>query len=276
MSRLEDTLVLCDLDNLLLDETGSIPQLVRDVLVLFCNRGGKLTVFSQRSPKAVRAVLGSIGLAAPALVCGGTLAYQYVDGAAQVLCSFAGQEAALFERLPMESGVGVALQMQDGTTRVLRMSSTLESHLHLEWTPYLLQNPTDLRSEDVLRVLLYQDRKGMPLVAQLEKALGDSATVVLAERAGADTLVLSPGKVSGAEMLAAVCQPAGVVPENVLVLAGSLSMLELMRAAGQSAVAADAPAELRLAAQQITMTDRTSGAAAEVLYRLVRDAEKSM
>lgn len=276
MSRLEDTLVLCDLDSLLLDETGSMPQLVRDVLQLFCSRGGKLTVFSQRSPKAVRAVLGGIGLAAPALVCGGTLAYQYADGAALPLCSFAGQEAELFARLPMESGVGVALQMQDGTTRVLRMSDTLEAHLRQEWTPYLLQNPADLHSEDVLRVLLYQDRKGMPLVSQLEKALGDSAAVVLAERAGADTILLSPGKVSGAEMLAAVCQPAGVAPENVLVLAGSLPMLELMRAAGQSAAAADAPAELRLAAQKVTMTDRASGAAAEILYRMVRDAEKSM
>lgn len=276
MSRLEDTLVLCDLDNLLLDEAGDMPQLVRDVLQLFCSRGGKLTVFSQRSPKAVRTILGSIGLAAPALVCGGTLVYQYADGAAQPLCSFAGQEAGLFARLPLESGVGAALQMRDGTTRVLRMSSALEQHLRQEWTPYLLQNPTDLRSEDVLRVLLYQDRKGMPLVSQLEKALGDSAAVLLAERAGADTLVLSPGKVSSAEMLEAVCRPAGIAPENVLVMAGSLPMLELMRAAGQSVTAADAPAELRLAAGQLAMTDRACGAAAEILYRMVRDAEKTM
>lgn len=276
MSRLEDTLVLCDLDNLLLDEAGNMPQLVRDVLQLFCSRGGKLTLFSQRSLKAVRTILGSIGLAAPALVCGGTLAYQYADGAAQPLCSFAGQEATLFARLPMDSGVGIALQMRDGTTRVLRMSSALEQHLRQEWTPYLLQNPADLRSEDVLRVLLYQDRKGMPLVSQLEKALGDSAGVLLAERAGADTLVLSPGKVSGTEMLEAVCQPAGIAPENVLVMAGGLPMLELMRAAGQSVTAADAPAELRLAAGRVAMTDRACGAAAEILYRMVRDAEKSM
>lgn len=276
MTRLEDTLVLCDLDNLLLDETGNMPQLVRDVLQLFCNRGGKLTVFSQRSPKAVRTILGSIGLAAPALVCGGTLAYQYADGATQQLCSFSGQEASLFARLPMESGIGVALQMRDGTTCVLRMSSALEQHLRQEWTPYLLQNPADLCSEEVLRVLLYQDRKGMPLVSKLEKALGDSAAVLLAERAGTDMLVLSPGKVGGAEMLAAVCQPVGIAPENVLVMAGGLSMMELMRAAGRSATAADAPAELRLAAGQIAMTDRAGGAAAEILYRMVRDAEKSM
>ena len=39
---------------------------------------------------------------------------------------------------------------------------------------------------------------------------------------------------------------------------------------------ADAPAELRLAAEQITLTDAAGGAAVEVLYRMVRAAEKSV
>ena len=68
--------------------------------------------------------------------------------------------------------------------------------------------------------------------------------------------------------------PTGINPENVLVLAGSMPMLELLRAAGDSAAAADAPAELRLAAKKVTLTDSRGGAAAEVLYRMVRDAEK--
>ena len=72
---LDSTLVLCDLDNLLLNEENSIPQVLRDVLQLFGSRGGKLTVFSQRSPRAVRTILGGVRLGAPALVCGGTLAW---------------------------------------------------------------------------------------------------------------------------------------------------------------------------------------------------------
>ena len=47
----------------------------------------------------------------------------------------------------------------------------------------------------------------------------------------------------------------------------------VMRAASRSAAAADAPAELRLAAKQVTLTDAAGGAAVEVLYRMVRDAE---
>ena len=83
---LESTLVLCDLDNLLLGADGNLTQVVRDVLQLFSSRGGRFTVFSQRSPRAVRSILGSVRLAAPALVCGGTMAYHYADGTRQPLC----------------------------------------------------------------------------------------------------------------------------------------------------------------------------------------------
>ena len=273
---LESTLVLCDLDNLLLGADGNLTQVVRDVLQLFSSRGGRFTVFSQRSPRAVRSILGSVRLAAPALVCGGTMAYHYADGTRQPLCSFAGQDADLFAQLPSAAGVGIALQMTDGTTRVLRMSNALERHLQQEWTPYLLANAADIKGENVLRVLLYQDSKAVPMISLLGKALGDRTAVLLGERAAPDTLLLTPKTVSGKEMLDAVCGPAGVEPENVLVLAGGMPMLELVRAASRSAAAADAPAELRLAAQNVTLTDASAGAAVEVLYRMVRDAEKSV
>lgn len=269
---LGSTLVLCDLDELLLGADGSLTQVVRDVLQLFTSRGGRFTVFSQRTPRAVRTILGGVRLSAPALVCGGTMAYQFADGTRQPLSSFAGQSADLFTRLPVEAGVGIALQMTDGTTRVLRMSEALERHLQQEWTPYLLANAADIRGENVLRVLLYQDSRSIPMAALLEKALGDHVSL-RAERVAPDMLLLTPRAVPGQEMLDAVCTPAGVAPQEVLVLAGGMPMLELVRAASQSAAAADAPAELRLAAQQVTLTDAGAGAAVEVLYRMVRAAE---
>lgn len=273
---LASTLVLCDLDNLLLGEDGSLTQVVRDVLQLFSSRGGRLTVFSQRSPRAVRSILGGVRLAAPALVCGGTMAYHYADGSRQPLCSYAGQDTDLFAQLPAAAGVGVALQMTDGTTRVLRMSDALERHLRQEWTPYLLANAADIRGQDVLRVLLYQDSRNVPVVSLLERSLGDHTSVLLGARTAPDTLILTPRTVSGQEMLDAVCGPVGTAPENVLVLADSLPMLGLVQAGTRSIAAADAPAELRLAARSVTLTDASAGAAVEVLYRMVRDAEKSV
>ena len=273
MNQLDQTLVLCDLDHLLLGEDGNLTQVVRDVLQLFVRRGGRFTVFSQRTPRAVRSILGSMRLNAPALVCGGTMAYHFADGSCQPLCSFAGQDADLFTRLPVAEGVGAALQMTDGTTRVLRMSEALERHLRQEWTPYLLANAADIKGEEVLRVLLYQDSRAVPMVSLLEKALGDRTAVLLGERAAPDTLILTPKTVSGHEMLDAVCMPVGIDPENVLVLAGGVPMLDLVRSARQSVAAANAPAELRLAAQKVTLTDAVAGCAVEVLYRMVRDAE---
>ena len=272
-TTIDQTLVLCDLDSLLLDAAGNLPQLQRDVLQLFASRGGRLTVFSQRSPRAVRSLLGGVRLSAPALVCGGTLAYNFSEGSGTALCSFEGMEESVLKILPSLSGVGIALQMQDGSTRVLRMSEALERHLRQEWTPYLLANAADIKGEEVLRVLLYQDSKAVPMISLLEKSLGDRTAVLLGERAAADTLILTPRTVSGREMLDAVCMPMGIDPEDVLVLAGGLPMLDMVRASSQSTAAADAPAELRLAAQKVTLTDAAAGSAVEVLYRMVRDAE---
>ena len=40
MNHLSSTLVLCDLDHLLLGADGNLTQVVRDVLQLFVRRGG--------------------------------------------------------------------------------------------------------------------------------------------------------------------------------------------------------------------------------------------
>ena len=274
-NTLKTSLVLCDLDHLLLGTDGNLPQVLRDVMQLFNSRGGRLTVFSQRSPKAVRTILGSVRLAAPALVCGGTLAYQFATGTGQPLCSFAGREEAVLQKLPSAVGLGIALQMTDGSTRVLRMSEALEAHLRQEWTPYVLSSAVDVRGEDVLRILFYQDKKQVPLTALLEKALGEATVTLRAERMGPDVLALLPGSVSGSAMVQAVCSPAGYSAEQLTVLADCTQMAELVHLAGNSVVPADAPAELRLAARQTTLTDHDAGAAAELLYGMVRSAETS-
>lgn len=208
-TTIDQTLVLCDLDSLLLDAAGNLPQLQRDVLQLFASRGGRLTVFSQRSPRAVRSLLGGVRLSAPALVCGGTLAYNFSEGSGTALCSFEGMEESVLKMLPSLSGVGIALQMRDGSTRAVRMSEGLVFHLKQEWTPFVLSNAADVKGEDVLRILFYQDKKQMPILPTLQKALGDAAAFLHAERLAQDTLVLTPGLVSGSAMLNAVCPPSG-------------------------------------------------------------------
>lgn len=245
-TTIDQTLVLCDLDSLLLDATGNLPQLQRDVLQLFASRGGRLTVFSQRSPRAVRSLLGGVRLSAPALVCGGTLAYNFSEGSGTALCSFEGMEESVLKMLPSLSGVGIALQMRDGSTRAVRMSEGLVFHLKQEWTPFVLSNAADVKGEDVLRILFYQDKKQTPILPTLQKALGDAAAFLHAERLAPDTLVLTPGLVSGSAMLNAVCPPSGYAVEQLTVLAGCTQMLDLVHLAGESVVPADAAPELRL------------------------------
>jgi len=270
---LGSALVLCDLDNLMLGADGFLAPAVREVLELFVGRGGRFTVFSQRSPRAVRAIMGDIALGAPALLCGGNLTYNFAQAAAKPLRSFSALGESFALRLPAEAGVGVALQMNDGTTRVLRMSRALEGRLRRESTPYLLGSAEDISGENVLRVMLCQDEKTTPLMQMLDKAIGDSLPHLRAERLSSDTVVLTPGAASGSAMLEAVCLPVMLPQESVLVAAGGLPMLDIVRASTQSVAAADSPAALRGAAKTLTLTDCGCGAAAEIFYGLVRAAE---
>ena len=116
---------------------------------------------------------------------------------------------------------------------------------------------------------------GIVLGQALQKALGDAAAFLHAERLAPDTLVLTPGLVSGSAMLNAVCPPSGYAAEQLTVLAGCTQMLDLVHLAGESVVPADAAPELRLAAGKMTLTDHDTGAAAELLYGMVRRAETS-
>lgn len=275
-NTLSSILVLCDLDNLLLGSDGCLAPAVSEVLRLFSSRGGKFTVFSQRSPRAVRELMGEVHLSAPALLCGGNMTCSFDKAGTKPLRSFAALGDSFASRLPTEAGIGVALQMNDGTTRVLRMSSALEKHLRQENTPYLLGRAEDICSADILRVLLYQDEKSTPMLKIIGSALGESLTHLRAEHIAQDTVVLTPGNVSGAAMLEAVCLPVMLPQEAVLVLAGGRSMLELVRASSHSVAAADAPADVRSAAETTTLTDCAGGAAAEVLYSLVRRAEAAV
>lgn len=272
---LKDTLVLCDLDTLMLAPDGNLAQVVREVLNLFMSRGGRLTVFSQRTPRAVRTILGSVRLSAPALVCGGTLVYSFSSGAGRALAGFEALNEDFLHKLPAAPGVGIALQMKDGSTRVLRMSRALEEHLNREWTPYLLGQPEAVSSADVLRVLLYKDEPHVPVLSLFEKALAESAAPLLVERLSADCLALVPQTLSAETAVKELCEAAGMDPGQLAVVAGSQSMVRLMGLAGESAAASDAPAEVRVAAKQALFCTCAGGAAAEYLYRLIREAEGS-
>ena len=269
---LESTLVLCDLDALMLGPDGNLTQVLRDVLQLFTARGVRRTVFSQTPPKAGRPILGSVPLSAPALLCGGALVYSFAAGSGQPMGSFAALGDDFLAKLPAAPGIGIAPQMKDGATRVVRMNHALERHLRREWTPYLLTQPEGVSCQDVLRVLLYQDAKTIPALQTFEKALEESGAPVRQERLALDCLALTPGAVSMGAAFSSVCAAAMLSPENVAVLAGSAPMVELMRLAGQSAAAFDAPAEVRLAAGQVTFCRAAEGAAAEYLYQLVRNS----
>ena len=273
MNQLDQRLVLCDLDHLLLGAGWKPDSGCAGRAAAVRPPRRRFTVFSQRTPRAVRSILGSVRLNAPALVCGGAMAYHFADGTSRTLCSFAGQDADLFTRLPDAAGVGVALQMTDGTTRVLRMSEALERHLRQEWTPLSAGECSGYQGGRSAAGAAVSGQQGRAHDLAAGKIAGGSYSGA-AGRACRSRYPDPDAQNRFRPRNAGCCVYAGGHQSGGCSGAvGRMSMLELVRNASQSVAAADAPPELRLAAQKVTLTDAAAGSAVEVLYRMVRDAE---
>ena len=100
-----------------------------------------------------------------------------------------------------------------------------------------------------------------------------------AGRAALENAGVSPDEID--LLLVTTLQGDCVSPSLCCLAAGELGlsrctqMLDLVHLAGESVVPADAAPELRLAANRMTLTDHDAGAAAELLYGMVRRAETS-
>ena len=172
--------------------------------------------------------------------------------------------------------MGIALQMRDGSTRAVRMSEGLVFHLKQEWTPFVLSNAADVKGEDVLRMPVLSGQKADAHSAHAAKGAGGRAQPSCMRSALHRIRWCLPRAClrqyhaqCRLPSLRLCCRAAdGAWP-------AAPQMLDLVHLAGQSVVPADAAPELRLAANRMTLTDHDTGAAAELLYRMVRRAETS-
>ena len=147
-------------------------------------------------------------------------------------------------------------------------------HLKQEWTPFVLSNAADVKGEDVLRILFYQ-QKADAHSAHTAKGAGGRGSLPACGAPCTGYAGAYPGPCL--RQCHAQCRlpPSGYAAEQLTVLAGCTQMLDLVHLAGESVVPADAAPELRLAANRMTLTDHDTGAAAELLYGMVRLAETS-
>ena len=272
---LGDLLVVSNLDNTLLAANGDIPQVNRDVIALFCERGGRFTVATNRSVESVRMSLSGLELSMPAVCCGGSVLYDFAaqQRLKQHTLDHAQTLEVLQNMLQRFPKIGVEIQTGNGEIRIIRANEWVQAQLDEERISGVLET-IDAVPEDWVKVVFAALPEEIDAVERYggELRVGKDIDFVRANPAYCEIMPKGISKASG---LAALSEQCGVPMENIIMIGDYYNDLNAMKAAGYAVAVADAPNPVKVAADAVTLTDAADGAVGEFLYALVKQYEKN-
>lgn len=269
--NLKDLLVFCDMDNTLLTAKEGIPECNRTVIRLFTSMGGHFTVASGRPPASIRAALGDIRLSLPAISCNGSLLYDF--GADRVLRHATlerGQAtAAIQDILTKFPRLGAEVMAGAGDMYVVRANPYTHAH-QVDEKISSVACPVESVPDGWVKVVFAADPETIRKVGQYAKTryYGRENYFLATNSIYYEIMPASVGKASA---LRDLCTLLNVPLENTIVIGDYYNDLEMMQAAGYSVAVANAPPEVKAAADEVTNCSCADGAVGEYLYKLIEE-----
>lgn len=272
-------IIACDLDETLLDETGSVPPRIRTAVAAARERGARFVLATGRPFLSVHRTLDELGLLGRAgeyvISFNGGVITENVDERPLTSCSLARETAeALYEQ-----GVARDLTVHVYTLDAVYVYNNLpEERLYLE--ERMGVHETDRTTLDFIDE---QDEKIVKLlymsldVERLRAAERELASAGLT--AGLDVCYSSnrylefnaPGVNKGAGLLE-LAGLLGVAPEETMAIGDNSNDVPMLRTAGLGVAVANASAEAKAAADYVCALDNTAGGVAEALEKFVLGA----
>lgn len=265
---LRDSLILCDMDNTLLTAAEGIPSCNRTVIRLFVEMGGRFTVATGRPPESIRAALGDIRLSLPAISCNGSLILDLDTGSVLQSAALDKMQAAMAIRDIHETFPGVGVAVMAGAGEMYTVYANSYTHA-LQVNEHIgsIACPLESVPDGWLKVIFAAKPEVVDRVARYTKTryYGKDNYFV---RTNSIYYEIMPAGVSKASALQQLCGLVGVSPQNVVAIGDYYNDLELMRAAGYAVAVANAPAQVKAEADEVTTCACTEGGVGEFLYKL--------
>lgn len=266
---LQDYLVFCDMDNTLLTAKEGIPSCNRTVIKLFTELGGRFTVATGRPPASIRAALGDLKLSLPAISCNGSLLYDFSTNTVLRRATLDRGQAtqAIFDIVRQFPRIGVEVMAHAGEMFVVQANGYTHAHQVDEQIPSVIC-PLESVPDGWVKVVFASDPETIRKLSQFVKS----------RYYGRDNYFLStnsiyfeimPGGVGKASGLRDLCTLLGEPLQKTIVIGDYYNDLEMMRVAGHAVAVANAPAEVKAAAAEVTTCTCSEGAVGEYLYRLI-------
>jgi Cof subfamily protein (haloacid dehalogenase superfamily) len=260
-------LVASDLDGTLLGPEATVSDRTRAALARVRRAGIAVVLVTGRPPRAVRDIAARAGLGGLAICANGALVY---DLDADTVATSSPLPTPIGARLVSElrealPGVVFASEDERGFRR-----ETAWAHRGFAPTDEIVHaDPLDLVAEPVTKLLVrHPELRFSELVERIRALAGDQAVVTWSAVGLAE---ISAAGVTKAYALDWVCRRLGIAASEVVAFGDMPNDLPMLAWAGHSVAVANAPEEVREAADEVTASNVEDGVAV-VLERLVQPA----
>ena len=269
---LRDYLVFCDMDNTLLTAKEGIPSCNRTVIKLFTQLGGRFTVATGRPPESIRAALGDIQLSLPAISCNGSLLYDFSTDTVLRRATLDRKQAtlAIQDVVRQFPRIGVEVMAHAGEMFVVQANEYTHAH-QVDEKITGVTCPLDSVPDGWVKVVFASDPETIRKLSQYAKTryYGRENYFLATNSIYFEIMSGGVGKASG---LRDLCTLLGEPLQKTIVIGDYYNDLEIMQTAGHSVAVANAPSEVRAAADEVTTCTCTDGAVGEYLYKLIDKA----
>ncbi len=250
MGKFDGMMLFSDLDGTLFDSNTRLPARNTDAIKYFTSEGGLFAVATGRSPKSLGQFAIDIGVNAPCVVLNGCGIYDY-NKDCPVYEKFLEDAAvkAASEIAKRHAGVNTVVFFSDGSMAASNGVDTLPPCFDASHVPGHKAQPREVADRPWFKVVFVSDLKTL---GEIEKEctaaeLKDTAMTY----AGDDMLELLPGNTSKGGGMIKAAELMGVPIERVCAIGDHYNDREMIEAAGISAVAGQAPEDLKAIADYV-------------------------
>ena len=261
------------MDNTLLTAKEGIPACNRAVIRLYTSLGGLFTVATGRPPESIRAALGDIRLSLPAISCNGALLYDFSTESVLHRATLNREQAttAILDILNKFPRMGVEVMAGNGEMYVIHANEVTHAH-QVDEHLGSIACPVESVPDGWIKVVFASDPESIRKLGQYAKTkYYGRDNYFLATNS--IYLEIMPSGVSKASGLHDLCALISKSMKNTVFIGDYYNDLELMREAGYAVAVANAPAEVKAAADHVTTCTCAEGAVGEYLYSLIGKTE---
>lgn len=268
IERLDQILVVSDIDNTLLSAQKGMPACNATVIKLFCRLGGRFTVATGRTVHSVARYLDSIPLTAPAITYGGGMLYDFAENRPTEQHFLNRQAAydtvrAVLEQFPT---VGLEVMAENGRIYVVNPNLQVIRHTYEEKLDYVVARLEDL-PQNWYKVLFADSPAALAPVRQFAQ------TLLCPELQFVQTNTvyyeIMPAGVNKGSALHSLCRLVGVGAQDTFAIGDYYNDLELLKAAGHPVAVGNAVPEVKMLCEEVVLPCMNGGVG-QLLYRLIK------